>query len=280
MVMKRFLFVCLILIGEESIAKPGDPIQWPYYSQEIGYCLNSPTCSTGVTYTNAKTEWKSTLDIISVTKTDVLTMYGIHCDSGNLETGFIRCRWFADPAHMPGLAKPLSCKTTSVDNFVIGYAPNCEANAAGFSGSHSGAEPGGECAVLGKRTSTGDLETPYGILTADMVANSRDTYCRKPVAPSATCNITVENGGIIDHGPQAPTSTSNKSLAITTECGDTPKFTLSATTVNMDSGRIKSSLSIKSSGAPNRYFLTSSLTSSNATGGIHSGSTVLVVSPN
>lgn len=276
----RWLLIFLMVFGGGISSVQASP--WPYYSFDITRCLNSD-CSS-VQYGNAKTYWRDIPDTLrSTVLATQLTIWGVHCGSGAKPGEFTNCEWsrIKGAQHHPDLVNPIRCKTTQDDNWILADTNACEAIPSIF-GTHGGASPGAECAVLAKTLNTATIittpiDTPYGLLTAELVANSRDTYCIKPTAPSLTCNINIPNGGILDHGTQAPNSTSERTLDVEIDCGDNPVITMTDDTVPMDNGQIQSKLSLTPNGP--RYLLKSVLTAINATAGSHMGSSVIVVSP-
>lgn len=279
--MKRILLVLFVFFLAGAVL-PVQAAQWPYYSFDITKC-DKYDCSL-VYYDNAQTSWRSIADNLksSIRKTQ-LTIWGVHCDKGDLPGNFFNCVFLrsTDGAHTPELVSPTECQTTQPDNWIIANEAACVANVS-FQGSHNGALPGAECGILGKAPmdaySITSLDTPYGVLTAAMVANSRDTYCGKTLPPSINCDISIPNGGLLDHGTQTPNSQSERELDVSIECGPHPVITIIDPTLKMDGNRIQSALSITPNGA--NYLLKSVLTTTNATEGVHSAVTVISVTAN
>ncbi|MGJ3356041.1 hypothetical protein AAZR93_21460, partial [Providencia sp. Je.9.19] len=276
--LKRFLLLLLIVIGwGGSFAAQAAP--WPYYSAEIELCETVPgvgdgPCSALVYYKNTQTIWRDIPDNTkSFRMTQILSLVGVHCEKGRVSGEFRQCHFDVSTgsginSHSPGMVGP--CRTTAPDNFIIQAPSYCIANSGTF-GWHRGAGPGAECVILGKvpngtnEAYFGNLDTPYGALSSEMVANSGNTYCGKALAPSVDCNIAIANGGILDHGVQAPSSTSERSLDVTVDCGASPVFSIVDETIKFDNDRIQSDLSLTPNGAA--YLLKSVLTSTNASAG-------------
>lgn len=282
--MKSFLILLLVLIGWGCISTV-QASPWPYYSFRIVGCGNSD-CSIDVIYDDATTSWREIPDNLRSNKLMTqLTILGVHCGNGSSPGSFSDCSWIDRPGdHSPMPVQPSECKTTQPDNWVLANPAACAS--APFHGGHNGARPGAECAILGKTDHIpsyyyyGTLDTPYGELSATQVANSRDMYCGKALQPPADCNITIPNGGVLDHGIQSPTSVSEQTLDVTIACGPSPRITIVDTMIRLDDNRIQSALTLTRQGSTSIYLLKSVLTSTNATAGSYSGSTVITVSPN
>lgn len=276
----KWLLIFLMAFGGGISSVQASP--WPYYSFEIIGCIGNQDCTSFVSYGNAKTYWRDIPDTLKSTELMTrLTLLGVHCSKGDKPGEFSACEW-GTTGHAPLLVNRANCKTTEDDNWILASPEACEV-LPNISGTHSGSGPGAECAVLAKTSvptsqhNSGAVDTPFGLLTAKQVANSRDLYCIKAQKPSLDCNINIPNGGILDHGTQAPNSTSERTLDVEIDCGDDPVITMTDDTVPMDNNRIQSKLSLTPNGP--RYLLKSVLTAINATAGNHTGSSVIVVSP-
>lgn len=262
---------------------PAQASPWPYYSFEITRCTNS-SCK-GVFYNNQETAWRNIPENLrSSVQTKQLTIWGVHCTYGTRPGNFSSCD-FSEPErlHTAPLVNPSRCQTTAADNWVIADTAACTAVYT-FNGLHTGSLPGAECGVLGKSTvpvTTTSIDTPFGVLTAEMVANSRDMYCGKPLTPPAKCEITIPNDGLLDHGIQSPSSQSERTLEVMIQCGSNPVLTIADPMLKMDWNRIQSNLSLTPPRSPGgNYLLRSVLKTTNATAGEHSAATVIVVTPN
>lgn len=280
------LYMTLIIIFggniNTAIASP-----WPYYSFKIARCKGGPQgpCSKLVYYTDAQTFWREIPEMSKSTLHTVkISMVGIHCSKGRKEEHFFReCSLMpseSDKIHSPGMIG--KCETTEPDNFILKNPTNCAGNTSFYSATeHYGAAPGAECAIIGKLPEEGGtpsyIDTPYGKLTAEQIANSRDTYCLKASAPALDCNVSLSNGGILDHNIQSPTSVSERQLDIEIDCGDNINLSLVDEIIKLDNNRIISSLTIIPNGT--KYLLKSTLKTNKAKAGSYSGSTILVVSP-
>lgn len=281
--MKRIFLALFILLGVGATL-PAQASPWPYYSFKITQCIK-PDCSQ-VDYNYQETSWLSIADNIkSSVHTKELSIWGVHCGYGDRPGNFIDC-YFLDPnveiKHTAPLVDPAGCETTEADNWVIKRPDACVAQ-VNFSGRHVGALPGAECSILGKNISNSrpsEIDTPFGMLSAGMVANSRDTYCGKALEPPANCDITIPNGGLLDHGIQTPNSQSERTLDVTIDCGQNPEITIINPILKMDNDRIQSDLSITPNGTRTNYLLKSVLNTTNASEGEHSAVTVVVVNSN
>ncbi|WP_299998422.1 hypothetical protein [uncultured Cedecea sp.] len=291
--LKRFFLLLLIVIGWGG-SPATQASRWPYYSMEIISCKDAPACRDGVSYGNAQTHWISISDTLkSTVLTTTLVLSGLHCAKGNAVLGipysgcvFIRSygnNSHADP-HVSTFVNSDACVTTAPDNFKLKDPSACAVMPNGFDqySFHGGAAgPGAECMVAGKVTPYGNhiaIETPFGLLTADQVANSRGQFCSAGIPPPADCTINVVNGGVLDHGTQAPNSISERSLDFSIACGGNPTITIVDPDISLDDNHIHANLSYSHQGG-NNYLLKSVLTSTNATAGSYSGSTVITVSP-
>lgn len=292
--MKRFLLLLIVLTGWVGInAAQASP--WPRYSFRISICLNPGSGCTQVQYQNPEVSWQNIPETLkSAVSTTQLTMFGIHCGYGG-KGNFVGCVFYPTTAdntsdngkHAPGLVNETLCQTTKADNWVLANQRACEPKSPWF-GYHGGAKPGAECALLGKNiggypssTSPVDsIDTPFGILSASQVANSGNAYCNKAdTVPPEPCDITIQNGGLLDHGVQAPTSTSERTLDVTIACGANPNIKILEPIINLNDNRIQSKLTLTRNGSSSAYLLKSVLTSTNAAAGSYSGSTVVIVAP-
>lgn len=277
--MKRILLVLIVFWGASTTlpVQASDYLPWPRYSFDIVECKNS-SC-TEAYYGNVKTTWESfSYNVWSTYETTQLSIVGIHCSYGDKPGNFKRCYFTRDTeGHSPPLVDKNGCRTTRKDNFEIVDRAACVG--APFRGGHSGAAPGAECALLGKyKNDNQKLDTPYGMLDAQIVANARDTYCRKAYPPGETCNISIPNGGLLDHGIQTSNSQSERTLNVSIACGSNPIIKIVNPTLKMDENRIQSDLSITRNGS--NYLLRSVLNTTNATDGVHSASTIITVTAN
>jgi hypothetical protein len=164
-------------------------------------------------------------------------------------------------------------------NWVFNSSSKC-AIAAGDFGSHGGSGVGGECILFGLGSGIPPLKiyTPYGELTADVVANSGNTYCVKPLPPTTVCDISLPSDGIIDHGTMEPNSIDVRKIYADVDCGVNPQMTtLLGNDVTLGPG-----VSTKLSFDPVKrgvYAVTSTMKTTNATPDSYQATAIIAVSP-
>lgn len=277
--LKRILLMLIVFWGA-SITQPvqaSDFISWPRYSFEVINC-RKPDC-TFVDYGNPKTHWERMgYNVWSTYQQKNLYIVGVHCNFGT-PGNYRGCYFTRDPWHAPPLVDEKRCKTTRNDNWVLEDPSACEV--VPWVGNHAGLPPGGgECALLGKfQHHNQHIDTPDGLLTPDIVANSRtNQYCYKTYTPPEACDIYIPNGGVLDHGIQTANSQSERTLDVSIACGSNPIIKIVNPTLKMDGNRIQSDLSITRNGS--NYLLRSVLNTTNATDGVHSASTIITVTAN
>lgn len=208
--------------------------------------------------------------------TEKVTLFGIHCS--NKVTQFSGCYWDSDLDHRPSTFG--SCLTTSKSSWEITSSSKCGYSSNEF-GSHSGATPGGECLVFGKASNRmpPTISTPWGELSAETVANSGSTYCIKPLAPNATCEISIPGDGVIYHSNITPSQQDVRYLYGDLNCGDKPKMTIVGGG-NLTLGKgVTVSLSADVYKAT-QLILRSTLNTNNAEPGEYRAAVVIVASPN
>lgn len=235
-------------------------------------------CSYRVTY-----DWgpRALLDIPPIGTPDAalgtdLVAIGMHCQRGNILTGspFSGCSFSKDPGHTPNLS---NCRLKSTRSWEITADSTCDVVRAGGS-PHSGAGPGGECVLFVQHQATynGVVNSIYGILDANLVANSGNRFCQKPLPPTVTCDISLPD--MIDHGVIGPNSSSTATVDGTIMCGSDPVVSfVPGGGIDLAPG-VTTRLSSKlSSGG--RIQITSDLKTNNGAPGAHRASVVVLVSP-
>lgn len=201
--------------------------------------------------------------------------YGIHCDAGDIKTGFSGCRWDTN-SHGPSA----TCKFATPEGVGWELTAACSIPASWQWGLHSGANVGGECSVFGVGPSAGtvtSVTTPSGILDALTVANRGSRDCVKATEPSIPCHIGPL--GELDHGEQATSTESTVSVHATVECGPEPSIDfVGGPVVELGSG-VRTHLSAIMS-SPGTLRVESRMTATNAGPGRYSTTRILVISPN
>lgn len=276
------VFLAPLLIPLYAHSLPGT---WPTISDlSIVQCDKKEgewggPCSTNVYYKAGPTVFISapTTAISSALERDV-RLYGVHCGGGR-DGSYQKCTWTIDVGHSPRLLG--KCQTKTPDGFELTEDSTCEVSSATY-GYHTGAGPGAECAVFGKQAKgaslSGPIITPWGELSADVVANTGNQYCVKPQAPSVTCSIGLLAGGVIDHGPVAPTSVSQRVTPAIIECGANPQYMF------LGGGELELSNGVQASLTLNHriagiYDITSVMRTNQALPGDYQASVVLIVIP-
>ncbi len=114
--------------------------------------------------------------------------YAVTCRSGNKSAGFNGCDWTARaPTHPNCRFKRYG--TDMVDAFDWDLGPECNSGWSTTYGPHSGAGPGFECLVVGILQGQG-LHTPWGVLSAQQMANSNSPFCMRPKSwPMDKCTM-------------------------------------------------------------------------------------------
>lgn len=219
-----------------------------------------------------RTTW--TANILELGKTpykptagQTLSGTGIHCEHGNASTGFTGCFWRGTGHGPKG-----TCKW---------YDDHLSDGCVGtWTGSHTGAEPGGECGIYTWSATSGDrkiVETPWGSLDAESVANSsRTAFCVKVQNPNRPCTISLP--GEIDHGVVLPTETNIAKITGSVSCGDRPYVQFLGGDHLSLSSQVHTYLEAEVIDHT-RLMITSTLNSSSAEPGQYHASAVVIVSP-
>lgn len=286
--MRRHVVIYLICSVILSIAFGSDAVLHPVLTNpRIKSCSGSipsyPTdgpCSQSVYY-----DWgpSTMIDIPPQGAPDgqlgtELVAIGMHCRRGNMLTGtpFTGCVFTTDLAHAPKLS---NCRLKNTGTWEISSDSTCGVTDGNISGyAHNGAGPGGECVLFVQRNaiSAGVVNSIYGILDANIVANSGNRFCQKPLPPAVACDISLPD--MIDHGVIGPNSSSTATLDGTIMCGSNPVVSfVPGSGIDLAPG-VTTRLSSKlSSGG--RIQITSDLKTNNGAPGAHRASVVVLVSP-
>jgi hypothetical protein len=112
-----------------------------------------------------------------------------------------------------------------------------------------------------------DIVTPFGIFSADQVANSGNRFCIKPLPPNVTCEVTLPP--LIDHGRINTGAMDSKIINGSVNCGTSPVVTvvgsplvslgegvstkISTTMSSPTDVRIQSDMTIESTAKPGLY---------------------------
>ncbi len=200
--------------------------------------------------------------------------YGLHCDHGNKVSGYRGCGWQAG-THGP----VLQCAFVDKDANDWALEPGCTPPASFSWGPHKGADVGAECAVFGTRQTVMEkaIQTPWGLLDADTVANSGSSQCVKAQDPTLPCDI-----GIIDelaHGEQGVTGTHTVTVSAHVDCGVKPDIELVGGPEVVLGDGVRTTISAVMT-SPNVLRVESRLSTTLATPGSYSSSKILVVSAN
>lgn len=286
--MRRHVVIYLMCSCVLSIAFSSNAVLHPVLTNpRIKSCLDStpahPTdgpCSYGVRY-----DWgpSTMIDIMPVGAPDAhlgteLIAIGMHCRRGNMLTGtpFSECNFTPALDHAPKLS---NCRLKNTSSWEIASDSTCDVTTI-QSGSfaHIGAGPGGECVLFVQRNAiaNGVVNSIYGILEANTVANSGNRFCQKPLPPAVECDISLPD--MIDHGVIGPNSASTVTLDGTIRCGSNPVVSfVPGSSIDLAPG-VTTRLSSKlSSGG--RIQITSDLKTNNGAPGAHRASVVVLVSP-
>ena len=140
----------------------------------------------------------------------------IHCGSGNALTGvpFSDCSW----RHRVGKCE--NALTVSWEGLRL---RDCNIGSSKYE--HTGAGPGGECALWGVVQKSGLLETPYGVYDATDTANSGSANCIKSTPPDLRCEIGMLDN--LDFGTVSKVGTYRKQVETNIDCGDHPVVSVS-----------------------------------------------------
>jgi len=212
---------------------------------------------------------------------DEVIPYGIHCPP-NSGTSFAGCEWQNPGSHSPmPTSKCQTMSKTGAEAWTLTNDSTCQVESAQF-GFHTGAMPGAECIVFGKgpsKDSTSIISTPWGDLSADMVANAGSMYCVKPIPPSETCFIELPEGDVLDHGPLSSSDASEVKLRLNINCGKNPElaFVLGGDNLILGPGIITKLTKVKVSAT--QFQIISNLRTTDAQPGDYQASSIVVVTP-
>lgn len=203
---------------------------------------------------------------------------GVRCAGGNAMTGrlpFTSCFFRYENYNRP---QPTGkCELKNMDSWELTADSTCDVVRAW--GGQQGAGPGAECIVFTNTTNSSQrsaVNTPWGVLSAEQVANSGGQYCNKSLPPNVTCELRLPS--LIDHGDVRVGELSKREDEGSIECGSSPKIdllvngdrdsggvriTATASVINKTTVRITSEISV----------------GSNAVTGVHSATYVFVASP-
>jgi len=270
----KILIVLCLLVGSvmEASAEP-----WPMISSLKITSCSQPECASFVSYINGPTVLVDAPPLLDQgTGTDVV-LWGIHCEAGGNGVPFYGCMWRNDNAHRPTLTG--ICKTTSRYNYILTPDSTCSVTTGPY-GAHYGAGPGAECALFGKPSIGKDvLYTPWGPISPQQVANSGNSMCVKALPPDVTCDVSVANGGVFDHGTVGQNELSIRKLQVSISCGANPRLTFIGGNSVVLGGGVSTELTMGSI-ILNRAEITSSLRTSAAKPGDYRSAVVLVASLN
>ncbi|MFI8416182.1 hypothetical protein ACQKDS_06945 [Serratia sp. NPDC078593] len=256
--------------------------RWPALSDLMILSCKNTTCDRGVEYLPGPVVFTDIASsYVSQALTTEIIPYGIHCLYGSLDSFFAQCKWYNDTAHKPQLLG--KCQTTTAEGWELTPDSGCEVSANSY-GVHNGAKPGGECVVFGKRQAASEsfilsIDTPWGFLSADTVANSGRTYCIKAESPpSLQCNIDTTSA-IIDHGTITNNSVDERQITANLRCGVNPTVRVfGPSTIKLGEG-VTSEITVTRVN-DTQANIVSTLRTVNAEAGDYQGSFVVVISPN
>lgn len=282
--MKAIYFVALALVlsGSYGVCYPALAVLHPMLvNPRITGCLGPPVgkyeCSASVQY--------SADGVVMVDITPVappvgyerkLVAYGIHCANGDgpSRQEFTGCS-FSMAQHAPGLAG--ECSLAGVYSWEL--TPRSTCSIFPNWGNHTGAGVGGECVLFaqkGQDVGGPTLHTIYGTVNANVLANSGDSFCQKPLPPSVECSLDLP--AVIDHGSVSTSAVSTASIEGRVACGSRPVVSI------VGGGQLDMGPGLSSSLSPTMVGdgvlrITSSLRAVNADPGAHQASAIVRVSP-
>lgn len=287
--MNRVLVVGAVILGLSPVA--GRAVDWPQVTDpRIVYCepdgvggKPSP-CNMNVRYQIGGTEFIGISPAVPrppANGSKQVIPYGIHCDSGSITTlsSFSGCGWLNPAAnHSPNLIG--KCELKSMESWELTDDSTCAV--ATVYGKHTGAGPGGECVLFAPAGqvpeigTTSAINTPWGYLDANLVANSGERFCRKAAAPTPGCEVDLD--GRIDHGVIAPGEKSVRTIRGSIRCGSAPVARVNRI-VSLGKS-VKADVFVKIETA-STLVVTSSLTTETSTiAGEYFGNTIVTVMPN
>lgn len=277
--MSWYTFSLLILV--QSLSTAANAVAWPYVNNpRIISCTSGSQgeCSNSVFYDSDGVVF---IDIMPVGQPDPslgtkIRAVGIHCYYGNSLIGnpFSGCHWVRPFArHIPIVTGKCELKNTSSWELT----PDSTCATGGWDG-HNGAGPGGECVIFTqvKTTSVGTLNTPFGVLHPDTVANSGNRFCQKALPPAVRCDLDIPTS--IDHKTMPQQGSGSVTVVGSISCGAKPVVEIVGGDVVVLGAGVKSRLSTNVTSATT-VALTSKLTVTNAAPGEYRGAAVVRVSP-
>lgn len=213
-----------------------------------------------------------------------LRAVGLHCQHGSMLIGvpFSQCSWVhSEPngshalSHAPRLS---NCRLESTESWQLDRSSTCDVATINTEWTHSGAGPGGECVVFAqtKSVTKGLVWSIHGQLDPNIVANSGNRFCQKPIPPAIGCHVLLPS--VIDHGTLGPNDQSVVTVRGDIDCGDRPQIrVVPGNEVKLAPG-VVTEISVRMS-TPTLLEMTSNLRTVGGTPGAHMASVVVVVSP-
>ncbi len=255
-------------------------IKWPIISDLImTKCSNSNvgTCDINVWFRAGAIAWSQVEPVIPPPDTVKVIPYGVHCWMGTQSGEFRMCAWNGDGTHSPALTGKCELKPGTWE---LTDDSTCTTSSSEY-GPHTGSSPGAECVVFGIKAGPGTLQTlqtPGGWLSPTVVANSGDVYCIKPLPPNEICELSISDGGIIQHGVLGMKDSDRRSIELRPNCGNTPKiYFMSPNPIKLGDGVTTTLQAVTVS--KDRIIVVSDLKTENAKPGSYQASIVAVVAP-
>lgn len=147
--------------------------------QYILSCTDSPyDCTQGVMYQAYIQTSYYNAPVEIVRPSGVPRAYSVTCKEGSQWDSFKGCSWTGRAPTHPNCRFARS-GTAMVDAYDWDLGPECVSGWSTTYGPHSGAGPGFECLVVGILHG-GVLYTPWGVLSAQQMANSNSHFCMRP----------------------------------------------------------------------------------------------------
>lgn len=185
------------------------------------------------------------------------------------------CKWTKDRITAPTLTT--NCYILDGETWEMPARSLCQYTSV-YKSWYGGADATAYCAVFGVMgPDESHILTPWGSLDANVVANSGSQYCSKGTLPSTPCNVTMPDGGIIDHGIVSPSGVKTMQSTLTTECGANPTVQISNSKLVLGPG-VTSQLVVTPQGG-GKFGVQSNLVTSNATPGAYQAASILTVMP-
>lgn len=206
-----------------------------------------------------------------------LVAIGVHCNHGNALLGvpFSGCDFREGNEHAPVVA---NCTLKSVSSWELTASSTCNLRVSTW-GIHQGAGPGGECVLFVQARNgqaSGWARSIHGTVAPDVVANSGNAFCQKPLPPDVTCAVLLPDS--IDHGTISPNSQNTASIEGDIDCGNKPVITFAGGRRITLAPGVTTELTAHVLGG-GRVKITSDLIAVNGEAGYHSAATVILISP-